>query len=358
MNGDTLAIAAATALAAASLVRKRGAGSASTDADMAIAAALRSYRPSGSAARRKPEVPPEDFPGQERIPGFSDEELVARGLARPKGPTKPPARSRRRKAVDLDAELEASAAQALEQEMAEAATLQVQRQAVEAQAKRLQSSPPRDEGPWELFLRSNPSDVSDETLVALLIADGSGDPVARARSLLASSMGSVGQIVEGTFGEDAGVSEPARARLIAAAELSRRAALRQAFATRERFILNNPERVVDFLRRMSSGPKESLSVIYLDGALNVIGFRTISTGNQSMTIVSPVEIFRPAIMLRATAIIMAHQHPSGDPEPSRQDMEATVRLKAVGDSIGISLADHFVIGNNRYSSLRQMGLIR
>jgi DNA repair protein RadC len=77
-----------------------------------------------------------------------------------------------------------------------------------------------------------------------------------------------------------------------------------------------------------------------------------------MTIVSPVEIFRPAIMLRATSIIMAHQHPSGDPEPSRQDMEATVRLKTIGDTIGISLTDHFVIGNNSYSSLRQMGLIR
>jgi DNA repair protein RadC len=369
MSGHLLGIAAAAALAAAGLIRKGSAAALGPVTNEDLADALRAYRPpTGSAARRKAEAFPQELPGQLRIPGFSDEELVRLGLAREKIEAQPPKKKpRRRRAVDLDAEADRIAEQVLVDEAASLAMLELQKQATEdlhEQGQRVRRGltlqpqrDPRSEGPWELFLRSNPSDVSDQVLVALLLADGTGDPMERARVLLDQAMGSLGQIVEGSFGEDAGVPEATRARLIAAAELSRRAELRQMFATKGRVKADSPESAVEFLRRMSSGPQEVASAIYLDSQGIVIGYRVLSRGSSKFTLVDPVEIFRPAVVLRARSVLLAHQHPSGDPQPSQPDISATRSLIEVGRALQIPLSDHIIVGNNSHFSIRANGLL-
>lgn len=370
MSGHLLGIVATAALAAAGFARKGSLSVRSPVSNEELAAALRAYRPSsGSAAKRTVvEVSPQDFPGQSRLPGFTDEELIARGLARKKREASATKGGRsRKKPVDPDADAESAAEEALADELSVMASLELQKQAASAlreQQQRVQrqsSEPsardPRNDGPWELFLRSNPSDVSDQVLVALLLADGTGDPMERARVLLDRSMGSLGQLVEGSFGEEAGVPEATRARLIAAAELSRRAELRQMFSVANKIRIDNPDMAADFLRRMSRGPQEILSAIYIGSDRNVIGYRVIHKGSPRMVLIEPAEVFRPAIVLRAASIIMAHQHPSGEASPSGQDIAMTQRMVQLGQAINIPVEDHIVLGDSSYTSMRQMGIV-
>lgn len=373
MSGHLLGVAAVAALAAAGFVRKGSLSERPPVTNEDLADALRAYRPPvGSAARRKSvEVSPQDLPGQIRLPGFTDEELVRLGLAKMKADPQPvKKRSRKKRPVDLEADMDRSAEEALNDEMSALAVLELQRQAAHAlheqgrRAQRQGSSPqprskqsPESDGPWELFLRSNPSDVSDQVLVALLLADGTGDPMERARVLLDQAMGSLGQLVEGSFGEEAGVPEATRARLIAAAELSRRAELRQMFTTPHKVTIEQPEQAAEFLRRMSRGPQEIVSALYMGGGRQVVGYRVIHKGGPRTTLIEPTEVFRPAIVLRAAGIIMAHQHPSGDPEPSMNDIAMTRRMVDLGQALGIPIDDSIVLGDHSFRSIRRMALV-
>ncbi len=104
--------------------------------------------------------------------------------------------------------------------------------------------------------------------------------------------------------------------------------------------------------------REHFAAIYLDGKHVMKGWSIISIGTLSASLVHPREVFRLAILLGAAAIVVAHNHPSGDPSPSREDVEISKRLKDVGDLIGITLLDHVVLGmETRYVSLRERGLM-
>ena len=96
--------------------------------------------------------------------------------------------------------------------------------------------------------------------------------------------------------------------------------------------------------------RESFFVLLLDGRHRVIGFRVVSTGSLQSTPVHPREVFVAAIREGAAALVIAHNHPSGDPEPSREDREVTERLQQVGDLVGIEVLDHVVVGDRRFYS--------
>ena len=100
---------------------------------------------------------------------------------------------------------------------------------------------------------------------------------------------------------------------------------------------------------------EVFSVVLLDSRHSAIGYAEVSRGTISMAPVHPREVFGPAVRLGAAAIIVAHNHPSGDPTPSAEDFKVTRRLKEAGDILGIPVLDHLVIGSNaaRFSSLRE-----
>ena len=120
--------------------------------------------------------------------------------------------------------------------------------------------------------------------------------------------------------------------------------------------LSSPSDVVPYLRRYKKLQQETFIVITLNGAHEVITIRMISVGTLDRTLVHPREVFCDAITDRAAAIIVAHNHPSGNVEPSAEDRELTTRLKAAGNLLGIPVLDHIIITNgNQYCSFLEIG---
>ncbi len=121
--------------------------------------------------------------------------------------------------------------------------------------------------------------------------------------------------------------------------------------------LATPQKVVDYLKeKLGREKKEHFVVLLLDSQNNLLRINDISIGTLSESLVHPREVFEPAIRYLAVKIIVAHNHPSGDLEPSIDDIKVTQRLATVGDLTGINLVDHLIISLNGYTSLKQRGL--
>lgn len=103
--------------------------------------------------------------------------------------------------------------------------------------------------------------------------------------------------------------------------------------------------------------REQFVVLLLDGKNKVTAFNTVSTGTLTAALVHPREVFLPAILGGAAALILVHNHPSGDPEPSAEDRAITERLKQAGELLGIKVLDHVVIGDGCYRSFAEQNLI-
>ena len=101
--------------------------------------------------------------------------------------------------------------------------------------------------------------------------------------------------------------------------------------------------------------REAFIVLLLDQKNRVSGVHVVSVGSISASLVHPREVFKAAILCNAAGIIALHNHPSGDPTPSREDREITARLKACGETLGIPLLDHVVIAADGYRSLANLG---
>ena len=121
--------------------------------------------------------------------------------------------------------------------------------------------------------------------------------------------------------------------------------------------VTSPKKVTPFLKEFINEDREFLIVLGLDCKHNVIFREIAGIGTQSEMIVSPREIFRNAITKSCKAIILAHNHPSGDCTPSEEDKEATKRIKRAGEIIGIELLDHIIIGRDKFFSLEEMKTI-
>lgn len=103
--------------------------------------------------------------------------------------------------------------------------------------------------------------------------------------------------------------------------------------------------------------RETFVVVLLDGKNQVLGFNVVSVGSLTAALVHPREVFKPAILANAAAIVLVHNHPSGDPEPSAEDRAITERLKQAGELVGIRILDHVVIGDGRFSSFTDQQLL-
>lgn len=109
---------------------------------------------------------------------------------------------------------------------------------------------------------------------------------------------------------------------------------------------------------MARGRVEVFRVVLLNARHDVIRVAMVSRGSLSATIVHPREVFRPAIVASAAAVILVHNHPSGDPEPSAEDVEITKRLVRAGDLLGIDVLDHVIVAKGgRYLSLKERGVV-
>ena len=105
--------------------------------------------------------------------------------------------------------------------------------------------------------------------------------------------------------------------------------------------------------------REHFVVLMLDQKNKVIGFHTVSIGSLTASIVHPREVFKPAMLSNAAALILAHNHPSGQPQPSQEDRTLTVRLVAAGKLLGMAILDHIIIGDgtSAYFSFADEGLL-
>lgn len=103
--------------------------------------------------------------------------------------------------------------------------------------------------------------------------------------------------------------------------------------------------------------REYLIVLNLNTKNRVTSLNTVSMGSLNSSIVHPREVFKPAILGNAASIIIAHNHPSGDPNPSKEDISITNRLKECGKLLGIELLDHIIVGENTYISFKEEGII-
>jgi len=212
------------------------------------------------------------------------------------------------------------------------------------------------EAPYKTFLRMDPTEVPDHMLLAILLAGStSKSPVDIALQLLHSARGDVAALERSDIWRDvAGVGNSGRARVLASAELSRRSQYRQVMATHP--VIHSPEDAMKVLRTLVVGPYEKLAALYTDRRNRVIGTRLINIGTYGYTIVDPAQIIRHGLEIGASGMIIAHQHPSGDPTPSAQDRDVTNRVAKAGKIAGIRLVDHLVIGSeNRWSSLAELG---
>jgi DNA repair protein RadC len=104
-------------------------------------------------------------------------------------------------------------------------------------------------------------------------------------------------------------------------------------------------------------PEEHFCIFCLNTKNKIVGVHTISIGSLNASIVHPREVFKAAMLNNAAAIICIHNHPSGDPEPSRVDIETTHRLVNAGDILGIDVLDHIIIGDGRYISLKELDMM-
>jgi len=122
-------------------------------------------------------------------------------------------------------------------------------------------------------------------------------------------------------------------------------------------VVNQPEKVADAFRFLEGRTKEQFWMAILDGRHSIVGIHRVSEGTVGASLVHPREVFLPALHAAASAIIVVHNHPSGHPDPSEEDIAVTKRLIESGRLLGIPVLDHVVIGRGRFTSLRREGLV-
>jgi len=111
------------------------------------------------------------------------------------------------------------------------------------------------------------------------------------------------------------------------------------------------------ITKVQEEAQEVFGILILDTANKIVAVHEISRGTLNASMVHPREVFKPAVLHNAASIICFHNHPSGDPKPSKEDIETTNRLVEAGKIMGIKVLDHIVVGDDKYTSLKEMGVI-
>ncbi|MGE0443750.1 MAG: DNA repair protein RadC [Vicinamibacterales bacterium] len=211
--------------------------------------------------------------------------------------------------------------------------------------------------PREKLSRLGPAGLGDNELLALVLGSGSRDRDALhlANRLLAESGGVHGltRCLVGNLRAVPGVGAARAAQILAAVELGRRTLVRGGA---ERPRLTTPRQLASYLLpQYGSGPVEQFGIVMLDTKHRMIRIKVVSTGSLDATVVHPREVFREAASAAAAAIVLFHNHPSGDPTPSPDDLILTTRMVNAGDIMGIDVVDHLILADQRYFSLVESG---
>jgi DNA repair protein RadC len=212
---------------------------------------------------------------------------------------------------------------------------------------------PVDDRPREKMANKGATALTDAELVAILLRTGTAEKSAldiaselTADGGLYKRLASITRLNE--LMNIKGLGQAKAAAVLAALEIGRRIASAKPV---EKIHLSCPQDVAEFLMpRLRYAVKEQFIVILLNGKNKVIGTEVISEGSLSSSVVHPREVYASALLHHAAAIMVAHNHPSGDPKPSDEDREITSLLAQSGKVLGIPLVDHIVIGDGTYYS--------
>src|SRR4051794_8127958 len=213
--------------------------------------------------------------------------------------------------------------------------------------------------PREKLQRVGVGALGDNELLAVVLGHGRAHASALdlANAVLAA-VGGLDRLARARYDElqaIAGIGAARAGQIVAAVELGRRTLTQ---AARERIQVTSPRAVAEFLLPLyGSRSVEQFGVVLLDTKRRVLRTTIVTVGTLDASIVHPREIFREAASAGAAALVLFHNHPSGDPEPSEDDVLLTHRLVAAGVLMGIDVVDHVILADARYCSLREKGFL-
>jgi len=219
---------------------------------------------------------------------------------------------------------------------------------------------PESERPRERLQKYGADALSSQELLALIIGRGvSKKSVMTIAQELVIKFGNIKAISEATIEELSqikGIGFAKAAQIKACFELGKRMDLEPE---RKDFDIKDPRSVVKAISAsIKDKAKEHFKLILLNARNKILGISTISIGSLNASIVHPREVFKDAIMHNAYSVVLAHNHPSGDPEPSEDDLTITKRFIEAGKILGIEVIDHIIITKNGYLSFKDRGLLR
>lgn len=215
--------------------------------------------------------------------------------------------------------------------------------------------------PYEKCLAAGPSVLSDSELLAVIIRTGTRgmSAVDLAQQILSLSKNQNGlagicHLTRQELTKLPGIGEVKAIQILCIAELSKRIATYQA---KERIRFQDPATIAGYyMEQLRHAEQEQMICMMLDTKNQLIGEELLTIGTVNSSIISPREIFLSALSYHAVHIILVHNHPSGDPSPSQADFDFTKRINYAGELLDIQLLDHIIIGDQKYVSLKEMGV--
>lgn len=216
---------------------------------------------------------------------------------------------------------------------------------------------PVDERPRERLTRHGAATLADTELLAVVLGTGTRgrNALEVARTVLADGLTAAARKECQAHASVAGIGAAHAARIVAAFELGRRAASRDGAAGEP---VRGPDVLArSLLARYAHHVQERLGAVYLDAKNRVIREREVYVGTINSAVVSTRDVLRYALEDHASSVIAFHNHPSGDPAPSAEDLAFTRRLVEAGKVLGVDVVDHLILGMGRYVSLKERGMM-
>ena len=219
---------------------------------------------------------------------------------------------------------------------------------------------PRDERPVEKSICKGASALSNSELLAILLGSGTRDKsaIGLAEDIISKDKAGISYLAESSVQElmsISGIGQSKAARIMAAVELGKR--ISTAPRVKRMGVGSSDDIARMFIEDMRYEKREVFKALLLNPRGEIISIETVSVGELTSTLVDPREVFSQAVKKSAAGIVFVHNHPSGDPKPSRDDLDITKRIQAACSLVDIPLLDHIIIGDQRYISFRQEGML-
>ena len=220
-----------------------------------------------------------------------------------------------------------------------------------------------EEMPYEKFLRLGPCALTEAELLAIIIRTGTkedtsvdlGRKILELPSVRENGLNGLHHVKVKELMGIKGIGEVKAVKLKCLAELSMRMAMA---AAKKDLQFRKPSSVAEYyMEKLRHEKKERVLLLLLDHGARLLSEELLSVGTANTSLLSPREVFITALKTEAASIILLHNHPSGDPSPSRQDINITDEIRQIGGMIDIPLIDHIIIGDNKYMSFKEAGLL-